>query len=87
MDAWPGAWKPVSILPSRYLVCLTDSATAVMLMETFDRVTRKDKYVWDVSVRRSIPSNHLLMASFMQIVGHVRHADRIDLVAGTNRRY
>lgn len=25
------------------------SHQAVMLMETFDRLTRKDKYVWDVS--------------------------------------
>lgn len=24
--------------------------TAVMLMETFDRLTRQDKYVWDVSI-------------------------------------
>ena len=23
---------------------------AVMLMETFNRLTRKDKYVWDVSI-------------------------------------
>ena len=26
---------------------------AVMLMETFDRLTRKEKYVWDVSYLKS----------------------------------
>jgi hypothetical protein len=28
---------------------LTLSILAVMLMETFDRLSRKEKYVWDVS--------------------------------------
>ena len=27
-----------------------DATAAVMLMETFDRLTRKEKYVWDVSI-------------------------------------
>lgn len=27
---------------------LTEHCIAVMLMETFDRLTRKEKYVWDV---------------------------------------
>jgi hypothetical protein len=27
----------------------TDDILAVMLMETFSRITRPDKYVWDVS--------------------------------------
>ena len=32
-----------------YQVPVIDSTVAVMLMETFDRLTRKEKFVWDVS--------------------------------------
>lgn len=32
-----------------YQVPVIDNAIAVMLMETFDRLTRKEKFVWDVS--------------------------------------
>ena len=32
-----------------YQVQVIDNGVAVMLMETFDRLTRKEKFVWDVS--------------------------------------
>lgn len=41
---------------------ITEHSAAVMLMETFNRLTRKDKYVWDVSCIQLYPvatSTHL----------------------------
>lgn len=41
-----------------------------MLMETFNRLTRKDKYVWDVSIflkARTSPFTH----NALQMYGHV----------------
>lgn len=46
-----------------------------MLMETFDRLTRKEKYVWDVSdLTHDTPSKDMLtQRSLIQIYGHVRN--------------
>jgi hypothetical protein len=37
---------------------LRSQETAVMLMESFAKLDRKDKYVWDVS-ERTVPNNGL----------------------------
>lgn len=55
----------------RNTVRSTDSSVAVMLMETFDRLTRKDKYVWDVRILNRIP--WLMLTVIWQIYGHVGH--------------
>ena len=49
-DACKGVWKLVRHFALHIFrrVDLSERL-AVMLMETFDRLSRKDKYVWDVS--------------------------------------
>ncbi len=44
-------WKQVrdSFTSDQCNAAEAHTMTAVMLMETFDRLTRKEKYVWDVS--------------------------------------
>jgi hypothetical protein len=41
-----------------------------MLMETFDRLSRKEKYVWDVSDLSQMLLHELNKVE--QIIGHVR---------------
>lgn len=43
-------WRQVSRLTPTNIDS-AKSLEAVMLMETFDRLSRKEKYVWDVSVQ------------------------------------
>lgn len=44
---------------------------AVMLMETFDRLSRKEKYVWDVSTPGKRPEYRNLTMRCFQMYGHV----------------
>jgi hypothetical protein len=45
---------------------------AVMLMETFDRLSRQDKYVWDVSQLSEEVSVLPIKYHGLKIIGHVR---------------
>jgi hypothetical protein len=42
------AWKPVIVTVTQWIYCYKDFSAA-MLMETFDQLFWKEKYVWDVS--------------------------------------
>lgn len=49
MDVCNAVWKLVRPhVPSPFLISPYEYIAAVMLMETFDRLTHKEKYVWDV---------------------------------------
>lgn len=50
----------------------TEMGVAVMLMETFDQLSRKDKYVWDVSDVVEIFLSGDIIEHYSQIYGHVR---------------
>ena len=49
--AYNEAWRQVSTscIVRTSLTETNNPIPAVMLMETFDRLSRKEKYVWDVS--------------------------------------
>ena len=45
-----GVWRQVSLLSCLLVVPQLKPRLAVMLMETFQRLSRKEKYVWDVRI-------------------------------------
>jgi hypothetical protein len=49
-----------------------DMGAAVMLMESFDQLSRKDKYAWDVSDLILISLSGDILDHLIQIYGHVR---------------
>lgn len=50
-----------------YAHCLNNLLAAVMLMETFDRITRPDKYIWDVSRPRYVPEAETYLQCLIDI--------------------
>lgn len=50
MVAYRGAWRQVILLSCLTFVLQLKPCLAVMLMETFQRLSRKEKYVWDVRI-------------------------------------
>lgn len=55
--------------------------TAVMLMETFNRLSRQDKYVWDVRAFTLAHVEPVLMSVLSQIIGHCGDTAEVPLVA------
>jgi len=45
-----GVWRQVILLSCLLVVPRLKPHLAVMLMETFQRLSRKEKYVWDVRI-------------------------------------
>jgi len=49
MDVYSEVWRQVhKRFPIIFTFSINVATSAVMLMETFDRLSRKEKYVWDV---------------------------------------
>jgi len=61
MAASSGVWKQVKSfhLDTQQLLTVIEAA---MLMETFDRLSRKEKYIWDV---RALHSNGFSAFNFL----------------------
>lgn len=73
MVACREVWRQVSPWSmSFWFASDTEMGVAVMLMETFDQLSRKDKYVWDVSDVVEIFLSGDIIEHYSQIYGHVR---------------